>query len=77
MGTKAARGLLLDVPGDCWRWRVLRRFVISAARVVFPGFVRGVDRCEGDGGVPEPGMPDTAIRRRWDGDRVWYLAVVC
>jgi len=59
-------------------WRVeeraLRRVVIVVARVVLPYFFsEGWGRWR-EMEVPEPGIPDMAIRRRWVGGVVWNLA---
>ena len=55
---KAARGLPVWVPGDCLAWSWFRRVEVMAARVVFP----------------EPGMPDTAMRRRFDRGTFWNFS---
>jgi hypothetical protein len=64
---KAERGLLLAVPGDCWACFSLSFVDTMAARVVLPGdgqWGGGLrfDRVR----VPDPGIPDTAINKRFD-----------
>ena len=48
-----------DMPGEDWWYRVLRCLVTVAARVV----------------LPEPGIPDTAMRRRRERGRCLYCSV--
>lgn len=60
MGTKAAMGEVGARPGECSACRALSRRTTSAASVV----------------LPEPGMPPTPIRRRWEGRSDWALAGV-
>lgn len=64
---KAESGLLLAVPGDCCACFSLSLVDTMAASVVLPGCGQRV------GGlrfvrvrVPDPGIPDTAISKRFD-----------
>jgi hypothetical protein len=58
--------------------RALRRRVIGVARVVLPFPLVSVCKKQKVGGVPEPGIPEMAIRTRWFGGVDWNLAgLVC
>jgi hypothetical protein len=46
-------------PGLCWACSAFKARTTLAARVV----------------LPEPGMPETAMRRRWEGARDWYFSL--
>lgn len=65
---KAESGLLLAVPGDCCACFSLSLVETMAASVVLP---RSGQRVGGLGFVrvqyvPDPGIPDTAISKRFD-----------
>jgi hypothetical protein len=63
---KAARGLLLAVPGDCCACFSLSLVETMAASVVLPNSgqpVRELGLCMY---VPDPGIPDTAINNRFE-----------
>jgi hypothetical protein len=60
-------------------WRVedraFRRVVIVVARVVFPFLFSNVkEEWKGMKVIPEPGIPEIAIRKRWVGGMVWNFA---
>ena len=72
---KAATGVETQ-PGDLLLWMSLRRFVTRLARVVLP--VPILMRSQAAEAsivlVPEPGMPDTAIKTRCEGGVSLYFA---
>ena len=70
MGTKEEMGAW-EQPGDFSAWRSLMRLEMRLASVVLPGVELMSMRSSGTPGenhckVPEPGMPETAIRSRFE-----------
>jgi len=69
-------------PGDCSLCIASRRLATKAASVVFPvvfvskvGVVFPSTSGGGKGGcVPEPGIPETAIKRRFEAGVCWYFS---
>jgi hypothetical protein len=59
IGTNAATGDVCARPGDCTACLSFSCETTRAANVV----------------LPEPGMPPTPIRRRWEGESVWYVSI--
>ena len=72
---KAATGVEAH-PGDLSLWMSLRRFVTRLARVVLPVpiLMRGQAAKASIILIPEPGMPDTAIKTRCEGGVSLYFA---
>ena len=63
-------------PGDLSLWMSLRRFAMRLARVVLPVSIRIRSQVAKASLVliPEPGIPDTAIKTRCEGGVSLYFA---